>query len=167
MVIPDFRILSGNEALEAMRFIEEAAETAQGSLCKRSKCGSVIVQNGETIGRGFNTPPQYKPDFCTCLNRYETPARFVYDRTCRIHAEQEAIRNAERQHADKVVGGRLYYAGLDGAGKLKPSRKPKCTVCSRLSLHVGLAEFVLYREDGIYVYSTPYYDRLSWEFVGQ
>ena len=167
MIIPDVRILSGSEAVDAMCFIKIAAQMAEGSRCKRSKCGSIVVQAGEVIGRGFNTPPQYNPEYCTCGNTYDTPKGFLYDRTCCIHAEQEAIRYAERNYPVRVVDARLYYAGLDGEGKLKPSRKPKCTVCSRMALHVGLVEFALYRADGIYVYSTQYYDKLSWQFTGQ
>ncbi len=168
MIIADYRFLSGAEAMEAMGFIEQAAEVArEQALCQRSKCGSKVVKDGNVIGSGFNTPPQYDTRFATCSATYDTPKGFIYDRTCCIHAEQIAMDDAKEKHPDLVVGARLYYAGIDKSGKLKHSRKPKCTICSRLALHYGLAEFVLYHAEGICVYSTEYYDKLSFQFTNQ
>jgi deoxycytidylate deaminase len=55
------RFLRGTEEIAAMKFIDEAAKIAMASICLRSKCGSVIVKNGEIIGKGFNSPPLNKP----------------------------------------------------------------------------------------------------------
>ena len=48
------RILEGQEAQEALMWLERTAEVASRSLCHRALCGSVIVKDGELLAEGFN-----------------------------------------------------------------------------------------------------------------
>lgn len=161
-------LLTGTDD-EAGRFIAAAAQVAGGALCHRSRCGSVIVAGSGSpdavvIGSGVNSPPDgcavdhcFKPDL---------PAGFRSDRTCCVHAEQNAILDALRRHPTRVAGSRLYFIRLDTAGRPKPSGQPYCTICSKLAQAADIAEFVLLHADGITVYGADEYNRLSFRHAG-
>ena len=51
------KILTGNEEKEAIGYFHIARDIAKQATCLRDKCGSVIVKDGEVIGKGFNSPP--------------------------------------------------------------------------------------------------------------
>lgn len=145
--------------------MEWAAEAARRSLCFRSRCGAVIVRGGETIGKGYNAPPKDNTALRTCLVEYGLPQRFKYDRTCCVHAEWRAIMDALRVNPEKMEGARLYFIRVDEKGEKKMAGRPYCTVCSRLALDSGIAEFVLWHKEGIRAYPTEEYHRLSSEYV--
>ena len=147
---------------EAMMFLKEARRIALKSSCLRSKCGSVIVKDGEIIGSGYNSPPLDKKLDC-CL-KDELPQNFVSDRTCCVHAEQRAIMDALKNNASKIAGSRLYFIRLDEKGEMAVSGEPYCTICSKMALDAGIVEFVLLRKEGICVYETEEYNRKSFEF---
>lgn len=156
--------LSGEHAVDAGRHLAAAAAIAAEAMCLRSSCGSVIVSDGEVIGRGHNSPPDgcaidrcFKPDL---------PAGFRSDRTCCVHAEQNAILDALRRHPSRVAGSRLYFIRLDALGQPKPSGQPYCTICSKLTQAPGIAEFVLLHADGITVYGADEYNRTSFRHAG-
>ena len=155
--------LKGNEETEAMKFINEAAKVALNSNCLRSKCGSVIVRNEEIIGSGFNSPPLNKPTN-SCI-KDTLPNNFKSDKTCCIHAEQRAIMDALRNNPSKILGSRLYFIRLGKDGKKIHAGKPYCTICSKMALDSGIFEFVLWHKDGIRVYNTEEYNRLSFEYI--
>jgi deoxycytidylate deaminase len=156
------RFLKGSEEKQAMIFIEEAAKIAQSSSCLRSKCGSIIVRSGEIIGKGFNSPPlNKKPGFCI---KDQLPKNFKSDKTCCIHAEQRAIMDALKHNPEKISGSRLYFIRLDESRKKAMAGKPYCTICSKMALEVGISEFVLLHREGICVYGTEEYNRLSFEY---
>ena len=158
------KTLSETEKKEAGIFFDEAAKVAEGSLCLRAKCGSVIVRGGEIIGKGYNSPPQDNPEFRTCLQEYDIPVGFRHDRTCCIHAEQRAIEDAIR-HGQDMIGAIIYFTSINGEKKRQPSNRLCCTICSRAVLNTGIAEFILEWEDGtIHSYSTDEFDRLSYEY---
>ncbi len=146
----------------AMKFLKEAARVALNSSCLRSKCGSVIVKDGEIIGSGYNSPPLEKK--LSCCFKDNLPDNFVSDKTCCIHAEQRAIMDALKNNASKIVGSRLYFIRLDEEGEMAISGDPYCTICSKMALDAGIAEFVLLRKEGICVYDTEEYNRLSFEY---
>lgn len=157
------KLLKATEELGAMKFLDEAAKIALNSTCLRSKCGSVIVRNGEIIGKGFNSPPLNKPpDFCI---KSTLPKNFKSDKTCCIHAEQRAIIDALKNNPDKVSGSRLYFIRLDEKDEKKFAGKPYCTICSKMALDVGISELVLLHKGGICVYNTEEYNRLSFEYT--
>jgi deoxycytidylate deaminase len=157
------RILEGQEAQEALMWLERTAEAASRSLCHRALCGSVIVKDGELLAEGFNSPPQNKDLYRTCLKEYDIPAGFRHDRTCCIHAEQRAIENAMRAGKD-VVGSRIYFVAIDREGNKIMATDMKCTICSRAVLDAGIAEFAFYTAEGVRVYEPAEVDALSYEY---
>ena len=135
------RYLSGQEKEQAVHYFQEAEKIARQATCFRSRCGSVIVKDGLIIGSGFNSPPLHKTlDHCL---KDSLPKDFKSDKTCCLHAEQRAIMDALRHHSDKIIGSRIYFTRLDEKGLAKKSGKPYCTICSKMSLDAGIAEFAL------------------------
>ncbi len=159
------RLLEGAEARTAWQMISAAANEARTATCGRSRCGSVIASGvGVIIGRGYNSPPADRADQRRCERRGELAPGFKSDRTCCIHAEWRAIMDALRSNPSPVTGGRLYFIRLDEAGEPEPAGRPYCTICSKLALDVGLAEFVLWHREGITAYDTVEYNDLSFAF---
>ena len=156
------RILSGDEEKEALSFIDQAVEIALNSSCHRSRCGAVIVSEGEVISKGYNSPPlEVKLDYCFKDN---LPEGFKSDKTCCIHAEQRAIMTALSSNPDKIIGSRLYFIRLNEEGVKEKAGDPYCTICSKMALDSGVKEFVLFREEGVCVYDTKEYNLLSFKF---
>lgn len=155
------KILSGKEQEEADFYLHLAAKIAESSPCLRSHCGAVIVGKDRLLGEGYNAPPlDERLQECRkdCL-----PPNFRSDKTCCIHAEQRAIMDALRRSPEEVLGARLYFIRLDDAGEMKKAGRPYCTICSKMALDAGLAEFVLWHEEGITVYDTKEYNALSFQ----
>ena len=160
-------LINSAEEKEVIKWMDKADRVARKSLCLKSRCGTVIVKNGEVIGEGYNAPPLDNPKYRTCLNKYQLPQKFKFDRTCCVHAEQRAIMDALRKNPEKLKGSRLYFIRLDKNGNKKKAGKPYCTVCSRMALDVGIAEFVLWHKEGICVYPTDEYNKLSYQYTGK
>lgn len=143
----------------------KAEKVAQGALCKRAKCGAVIVSaKGKVIGEGYNAPPRNDLLAAKCEEEFDRSKKPKYDLTCCVHAEWRAIADALANHPEEIVGSTLYYVRLGDDGKRKPSRKPFCTVCSRLALDFRIGKFALWHEDGIMLYNTKDYNDLSYAF---
>jgi dCMP deaminase len=155
------KLLSGEEEKEAINYLERAAEIAKNSFCLRSKCGSVIVKDGEIIGQGFNSPPK-NAALEKCM-KDDLPEDFKSDRTCCVHAEQRAIMDSLRK-GNELAGARLYFIRLDEKGEKAKAGEPYCTICSKMALDAGIEEFVLWREQGICVYDTDEYNKLSFQY---
>lgn len=162
------RYLFGDEKTKALEYIAEAAKVALHSTCERSHCGSIIVQGDEIIGRGFNSPPGNQEEQRRCSYSKDMYHPKVTDKTCCVHAEQRAIIDALRNNPGKITGSRLYFIRLDNDGNRSntgvQSGKPYCTICSKMALDVGIAEFVLRHEEGIAVYDTQEYNLLSFQY---
>ncbi len=142
-----------------------AERAAQNALCKRAKCGAVIVsQGGELIGEGYNAPPRNDVLTAKCNDEFDRTIKPKYDLTCCVHAEWRAIADALANNSEMIVGSTLYYVRLGEGGVRKPSRKPFCTVCSRLALDMRIGKFGLWHEDGITLYDTRDYNELSYAF---
>ena len=77
-------LTSANET-SASKYLAKATEIAKHATCARSRCGSVIVKDGEIIGSGFNSPPQDIEDQRRCSNPKDTYHKKVTDKTCCIH----------------------------------------------------------------------------------
>jgi deoxycytidylate deaminase len=155
------RFLSGAEEKEALYYLKEAAKVAKESGCLRFKCGSLIVKDGAVIGRGFNSLPR-NLKAVRCL-KPDLPKDFKSDRSCCVHAEQRAILNALRGSPERLLGSRLYFMRLDMNDEIVKAGKPYCTICSKMALDAGVSEFVLLHDEGIAVYDTDEYNRLSFE----
>ena len=153
------RFLSGKEEQEAIKYMKKAAEIALNSKCLRSKCGAIIVKDNEIIGTGYNSPPGDKiPEKCF---KDDLPEDFISDKTCCIHAEDRAIRDVLIKNPDKILGSALYFLRLNKNNDIEKAGKPYCTWCSKTALDVGLAEFVLWHEEGICAYATKQYNNIS------
>lgn len=169
------KYLTGSEEQEGLQYIYEVSHVALRATCERSRCGSVIVKDGEIIGRGFNSPPHDDESERRCSIEKGSYDKKVTDKTCCVHAEQRAIMDALRHHPEKISGSRLYFIRLDPSTRLPPSPelwrtsrvkagKPYCTICSKMALDVGIAEFVLWHEEGVGVYETGEYNEKSFQY---
>ncbi len=157
------KFLTGQEEKEAIRWMDEAAQIAKRALCLRAKCGTVIVNDDEIIGVGYNAPPLDKEENRTCLQEFK-PGKPKYDQTCCMHAEWRAITDALKRNSGKLNGSKLYFTRVDEQGNIKKSGKPYCTVCGRLALDSGISEFLLWHEEGICAYPTDEYNKLSYQY---
>jgi len=97
------RYLHNEEDLDARGYLFECVQLAQHATCQRSRCGSVIVQDGQIIGSGYNTPPHNLESQRRCSCAKENYHRKVTDKSCCMHAEQRAIIDALQHNADKLV----------------------------------------------------------------
>lgn len=153
-------VLTGDEHSAAWSFVNAAIIEAKKASCLRSKCGSVIVKDNLIIGRGYNNLPGDKcPQSCLKDTLKHQPL-FKSDKTCCIHAEQRAIMNALKG-GHNLTSARLYFIRLDEHDTPKNAGSPYCTMCSKLALDSGIAEFVLWHKEGLTVYDTEEYNDLS------
>jgi deoxycytidylate deaminase len=159
------KFLSGEEKKKAIEYMEKAAEIALNSSCIRSKCGSIIVKDGEIIGSGFNSPPAEMENQRRCRENKKDLHEKVTDKTCCVHAEQRAMIDALKRNPEKILGSRLFFIRLDEQGNIKRAGKPYCTICSKMALDIGIAEFVLWHKEGICVYNTDEYNKISFQFT--
>jgi len=150
---------------EHAQWIACAATVASRATCTRSRCGSVIVRDGNIIGEGYNSPPAHSDTQRRCANEKSVYDAKVTDKTCCVHAEERAIMNAIAHHPDALSGSTLYFVRLDEKGNAKSSGKPYCTICSKLALDVGIASFVLLHKDGPHAYDTREYNDLSYGYT--
>ena len=158
------RYLTGTENTQAENYMQQAAEIARQATCGRRKCGSVIVQNSEIIGKWYNSPPADKPEQRRCDIHKDQYDKKVTDKTCCVHAEQRAIMDALRHHANQIIWSTLYFIRIDQDWNIKHSKQPYCTICSKMALDIGIKEFVLWQEDGIRAYETGEYNTLSFNY---
>jgi deoxycytidylate deaminase len=158
------KYLKSLEKQTALKYLELTAKQAQKSTCLRSKCGSIIIKDNKIIGIGFNSPPGNLKSQQRCLLKNQLSDKFKSDKTCCVHAEQRAIMDALAKNPRELKGSRLYFIRLDKDDKMKYAGKPYCTICSKMSLDVGIAEFVLFHKEGICVYNTEEYNDLSFSF---
>lgn len=156
------RFLTGREHAQAEEFMLHAKTLAKNSYCLRNTCGSCIVQNHTIIWEGRNSPPGNKR-IETCIKDL-LPANFKSDKTCCIHAEERAIMDALKNNPDKISWSRLYFIRVDLEGKIMYAGKPFCTICSKMALDAGIAEFILRHEEGICAYKTDEYNTLSFNY---
>lgn len=163
MTLLGFRVARSTEPAD--HWFEEAAKEARKAACFSAKCGTVVVsRRGRVIGRGSNGPPG-DGSSRTCLRRDWVHAdKPLYDRTCCIHAEWRAINDAMRNHATSLHGSTLYFMRVDLAGAWTRAGAPYCTVCSRLILEAGIAEVVLWQDQGAHVYRAQEYNDLSYRY---
>jgi deoxycytidylate deaminase len=156
--------IESSKISEIKPYFEEAAKTAEQAKCLRAHCGTVIVKNSVILGRGFNGPPLDKESNRTCNDSWDYRKRPKYDKTCCIHAEWRAILDACKKYGEDVVGSRLYFMRVDDKGDFTDAGEPFCTVCSRLTMETGIAEFVLWNNNGADIYSAAEYDKQSYGF---
>lgn len=143
-------------------YMELCIEQAKSSTCCRSKCGSVIVsKDGDIIGTGFNSKPCGVVGECQKDNLDKS---FKSDKTCCVHSEQRAIMDCLKHNPTKIQGSSLFFVRLDINNNMLFAGKPYCTICSKMALDSGIAEFALWHHDGIKIYDTETYNKLSFEY---
>ena len=138
---------------------------AERALCKRDKCGAVIVADGAIIGEGYNSPPRDEVDHERCTRKHELAPDFKSDKTCCPHAEWRAVFDALRHHPERIAGSTIYFTRVDATGAFIPSGKPYCTSCSKMVLDVGVGTFALWHPEGIKLYETHEYNDLSFQWT--
>ncbi|RME31978.1 hypothetical protein D6789_00980 [Candidatus Woesearchaeota archaeon] len=89
----------------------------------------------------------------SCL-KDDLPDDFRSDKTCCVHAEQRAIFDALARQPIRIKNARIYSISLNEEGEPAFAGEPYCTICSKSALDVGIAEFALWRGEGICVYTT-------------
>jgi hypothetical protein len=72
--------------------------------------------------------------------------------------------DALMNNPSKLESSRLYFIRLDEDDNPTRAGEPYCTICSKMALDVDIAEFVLWKNNGVCVYDTPEYDYHSSKF---
>lgn len=150
---------------EDKAFLLLTAEEARKSLCLAGRCGSIVVKDGQIIGRGYNAPPGDDLEARRCTRKSEIDPAFKSDKTCCVHSEWRAVINALKNDPALLHGATLYFVRVaNTSDELELAGDPYCTHCSRLALDVGIGEFVLWHKDerGIVAYQTAEYNDLSY-----
>jgi len=155
------KILTSNESKEAEEYMKIAAQEAVKSTCRKSQRGAIIVKNNEIIGKGFNKVTI--ESLCQPCIREDIHDNSKVELCSAVHAEQLAIIGAVNNQMS-LNGSRMYHIKVKN-GELKTSGNPSCTVCSREILESGIAEFVLWRNEGYCVYSAEELNDLSFRYV--
>lgn len=158
------KYLQDEEEKIALGYLENAATIARAATCTQAQCGTVIVKDGRVIGAGFNSPPLDLEGQRRCGADKNTYNEKVTDKTCCIHAEQRAIMDALATHPNELAGSRLYFMRIDSNDDMTRAGNPWCTICSKIALDAGIAEFVLWHDDGVCVYDTEEYNTLSFAY---
>lgn len=158
------KILKGEEAKRAKKFLKAAAEASEKARCLKRPRGCVIVLNGKIISEGANAPAD-DHNCKECLRDKKKSIKFEEFNTepCySVHAEQRAILDAYKSGHTNLTGAKLYFTRLVD-GKHSPVREISCTICSKFMLEASLKSFVCIREEGICEYSTQEMNDLSFE----
>ena len=112
-------------------FLEIALVVAKRATCIRRCYGTVIVQDNRIISTGYCGSPRgatncSESNVCKRNEMGFDPGE-GYDHCVSVHAEQNAIINAD---SDKMKGATIYIAGFDATTRQIVSGKP-CKICER------------------------------------
>ena len=124
-------------------YLDIAQTVAERATCLRRRFGSVIVKNDAIISTGYNGAPRGRAN-CTdlgyCLReKYSIPSGTRYELCRSVHAEANAIINADRE---KMIGSTLYLACLGGDGSAVPGTD-SCMMCKRAVINAGIETVVV------------------------
>lgn len=153
--------------MEFSRYINECWELASNSDCKKMKFGSVIVIEGNIIGRGYNhvAHPSLN-DLCNPCIRQGVLSGTRAELCTAIHAEQAAIIDAHK-NTRNLSEATLYVAGInsDGSRFVKDSPFFYCTVCVRLIAGEEIDRIVVPTVDGDAALFLPEALKTAFEFA--
>ncbi|HYH74763.1 MAG TPA: deaminase [Candidatus Saccharimonadales bacterium] len=154
----------GDDLKTIRPFFIAAGKLAEQAKCLRGLCGTVVIKDGEIIGKGYNGPAFDDVDNRTCNDVYELQRKPKFDKTCCTHAEWRAIIDACKRNPDKIEDSVLYFMRVDIEGNFTDAGDPYCTTCSRLTLESGIGEFALWNAGGADIYSAAEYNRKSYDY---
>ena len=152
-------IVDRNEINKIWKYFVDAAIEATNSLCAKSQRGAVIVADSKIIGRGYSKP--LLEHLCDPCIREAIKDNSRAEMCSAIHAEQLAILDA-LEKGYKLPGSRMYHIKVK-LGKMIPSGKPSCTLCSRF-IHYYKIEFAIWHQEGIGIYQPRELDELSFSY---
>jgi deoxycytidylate deaminase len=156
------------QQLETIRpHFDAAALIATRALCRRAKCGAVIVKDGAIVGEGYNGPPLDDESQLMCTSSPDLEKKPKYDKTCCVHAEWRAVIDACRHNSDKLGGSVLVFMRIDEDGNFTDAGDPYCTPCSRLTMEAGIGEFALWNKGGADIYTSSEYNEASYAYYAQ
>lgn len=156
--------LEAQDVRSRLKYFQVAAEVAGRAECERASCGAVIAdESGDIIATGFNGPPLGSQSSSMCSKKLNNNSKPKYDKTCCVHAEWRAI-IAACKSSKTIDRGTLYFMRIDDSGDFANAGEPYCTVCSRLAIESGLAEFVLWNKDGADIYPVGEYNDKSYMY---
>lgn len=150
-----------SEIKEIKKYLKLTADEAIKSKCKKSQRGVVIVKSKRIISRGNNKVTLER--ICNPCIREHIKDNSKVELCSAIHAEQTAIINAIKK-GKSLKNSKMYHIKVKD-GKMCPSGKPSCTVCSRMVLESGIAEFINLEKVGKYaVYDSREFNELSYQY---
>lgn len=135
-------------------FLAIAEVVGRRATCLRRLYGAVIVKDHIIISTGYNGAPR-GADNCidtnVCKrNEYNVPPGERYELCVAVHAEQNAIINAD---PEKMKGATIYIAGVHADGNFASGRP--CLLCRRMIQNAMLEKVVYRDEDGSIVECAP------------
>ena len=117
-----------------------AEAVAKRSTCIRRQYGAVIVKDDAIVSTGYNGAARGEPNCCdvgSCWrDKHNIPHGERYEMCRAVHAEQNAINNADRA---ALIGSTLYLVGLENGQRIVA--KP-CLMCERSIKNARIAEVI-------------------------
>lgn len=120
-------------------YLDLAETVAQRGTCLRKRFGAVIVRHDEVISTGYAGAPRGRKNCCDtgeCIReQLKIPSGERYELCRSVHAEANAIISAARE---KMIGGALYLACIEGASDKLVLGTNSCSMCKRLVINAGI-----------------------------
>lgn len=117
-----------------------AEAVARRSTCIRRQYGAVIVKDDAIVSTGYNGAARGEPNCCdtgSCWREeHHIPHGERYEMCKAVHAEQNAIQNADR--AD-LIGATLYLVGIEDGKRIDAQ---PCLMCGRAIKNARILEVV-------------------------
>lgn len=121
-------------------YINIAKAVSARSTCIRRQYGAIIVKDDVIISTGYNGSPRgYENccDTCECWREAnDIPHGEQYEKCVSIHAEQNAIINADRS---KMLGATMYLYGEENCVEINAV---PCLICNRMIHNAGIADVI-------------------------
>jgi len=153
---PQWRPLKRHDSHVAEQMVERAAELARDSHA-RTRHAAVLIKDDSMLGWGTNGVPFPGEDHCYCKF-----GEFGHHDMCRTHAEQRAITLAREGDGWRMLpGSKLIYVRLEADDSVRLEKPHFCPRCSRLTLSLGVAEWIFALSEGLVGYSCADYDTIS------
>lgn len=135
-------------------FLDIAKAVGKRATCLRRRYGAIIVKDRIIISTGYNGAPRGEAN---CIDtglcereRLHVPKGQNYELCVAVHAEQNAIINADPQ---KMQGATIFIVGYNADGSLA-SGKP-CLLCRRMLVNAQIAKAIYLEMDGSVIEVSP------------